>query len=123
MDVESLVDSFNTSVSGTYTVTRHATTGFVRGRPLPTVDSTFPIEASVQPSTGKDLLILPELRRSQQRKILFTSTRLGVGGQQNVNEADTVSIDGDDWMVIQVQDWQQRFGAPGYRCLIQEVNP
>lgn len=120
MDLSSLVDSFAT---GTYTVTRRTAAGYLRGVANPTTDETFAIRASVQPATGKDLLRLPEGRRADETRIIFTTTQLLIGDEGLTTEADTVSIDGQNWEVQHVESWLQAGGGVAYRCIAQAPTP
>lgn len=120
MDLASLISSFST---GTYTVTRRQADGFTRGIANPTIDSTFTINASVQPATGKDLLRLPEGRRTNETRVLFTTTQLYTGDQGQDYEADWVTIDGESWECQHVEDWVQAGGGVAYRCIVQAPTP
>jgi hypothetical protein len=117
MDLAGLVESFAT---GTYTVTRNPTAPFVRGVAQPSTQQTFAIRASVQPASGKDLLRLPEGRRSNETRVIYTTTKLFVGDAGDDYEPDTVSIDGADWEVQHVETWVQAgLQGTGYRCIAQ----
>lgn len=104
MDAADLIASFMT---GTYTVTRRARGTFLAGRPVPGVATTFAIVASVQSAAGRDLMRLPELRRSVDTCVIYTVTELEVGAQDGTNESDVVSIDGISWEVQHVEAWPQ----------------
>lgn len=116
MDLAALVASFAT---GTYTVTRRASGGFSRGIAQDTTDTTFTITGSLSPASGRDLLRLPELRRSNETRVLFTTTQLQVGDPGELYEADWVSIDGAQWEVQHVESWGQPGGGQAYRCILQ----
>ena len=71
-------------------------------------DTEFTITASVQPLTGKEMLLLPENRREQETTKLFTDTELyGIEKGNGVN-ADLVTIDGSDYEVIKVYTWRNQ---------------
>lgn len=123
MDIVSLVNSFSTS-AGTYDVTRQASKGFTRGVANPTTNSTFQITASVQPATGQDLLRLPEGRRTNETRVLFTTTQLFTGDQGQTDEADLVTIEGDPWEIQHVETWVDPVTKTiGYRCIAQQPSP
>lgn len=121
MDLADLVDSFSTKPgSGTYPVTRRLSSTFVNGRAVPDPSpTTVQIVASVQPASGRDLLRLPEARRDNETRILFTVTKLWTGDQGGTYEADIVTVDGIAWEVQHVESWIQPGGDPVYRCIAQ----
>lgn len=105
MTVTGAIGSFST---GTYTRTRYApgtVTNGVGARGAPALAS---IVASVQPITGKDLQSLPEGRRADEAKAVFTTSELRV--------ADRVAIGGDVLEVDKVEQWDA-FGATYYRAV------
>jgi hypothetical protein len=114
-------DLINDFATGTYTVTRRAAATMVKGRAVPGATSTLTIAASVQPASGRDLLQLPEGRRSVETRVVFTATELLVGRQGAPNECDHILIDGQDWEVQQVQSWRLSpdTDAPYWRCIVQ----
>ena len=116
-DLVGLINSFAT---GTYSVLRRTSGGFTRGVANPTVDVTISIRASVQPATGKDLLRLPELRRSNETRVVFTTTQLMVGDQADPNEADIIMIDGERWEIQHCETWvHSSADIVGYHCIAQ----
>lgn len=124
MDVAGLISAFSTGSNGLYTVTRRQAGTVLRGIVQATTDATFTITASIQPASGKDLLRLPEGRRSDETRTLFTATQLYVGDQGDDYECDLVSVDGQLYEVSHVEDWLQWAGlAPFYRCLITSPTP
>jgi hypothetical protein len=113
--------------TGTYTVTRRPAAGVLLGRAVPGVPTTFPIVASVQDPTGRDLLRLPEERRSKATRVVFTTSQLVTGAQKGepaaaggANEADLVQIDGVLWEVQHVETWHDPRGGPdAFRAVVQ----
>lgn len=67
-------------------------------------ETLIPITASIQPTTGEDLLSLPEGRRNKKTYSLFTSTdvNLIVSGKN----PDQVVIFGERYEVVRVEPWQ-----------------
>jgi hypothetical protein len=127
LDLISLVNSFATGnglTNGNYQVTRRTAGTFLKGIAQPTTDTLITIQASVQPATGEDLLRLPEGRRSNQTRVVFTTTQLYTGDQSDTFASDLISINGDPWEVQHVEEWLQANGAvAGYRCVAQEPTP
>ena len=96
LDAADLIDSLST---GDYTVTRTAIGAFVNSIAVPGAVTTLAVNASVYQMTGRDLLLLPEARRSESQMILFTATRLYTGAQAGTGseaayEADKITING-----------------------------
>ena len=118
MNVADIIDRFMT---GNYTVTRRAAATFTNGRAQASATTTLTIEASVQRPKGRDLMRLPELRRTVETRVVYTTTQLLVGGQGEGNEADLVSIDGQSWEVEHVETWHhpQDSTQTFYRCIVQ----
>lgn len=108
LDAVDLIDSLST---GVYVVTRRAAATYVDGVAVPGVTSTFGVVAAVVPASGRDLLRLPEGRRSVETRAIYTAGPLLVGARAGVNEADLVEIDGDAWEVQMVETWK---AATGY---------
>lgn len=118
MDIGGLIASFAT---GSYTVTRRAKATLVNGRRVAGAMAVIPdVVACVQPASGRDLLRLPEGRRSIETCVVFTATELLVGGEGKDNDADLIEIGGEQWECQQVQQWTDPDGgAVGYRCIVQ----
>lgn len=114
LDAADVIASLDT---GTYAVTRRSAATYVLGRSQPGGTAPLTIDASVQPATGRDLLRLPEGRRTTETRVVYTPTPLLVGGQGTANEADLIAIDGRTWEVQLAESWP---GAPGYcRAIVQ----
>lgn len=69
------------------------------------------ITASVQPTTGAEMLSLPEGRRNRKTYSLFTSTNIQlIHGQVTSPDQDSnpdqIEIYGERYEIIQVQVWQ-----------------
>ena len=115
MDLASLISSFAT---GTYTVTRRARGSIANGKVGSTSDSTVTITASVSPSSGSDVVKLPEGRRTNETRTIFTTTLLKTGGQGEAYEADQISIGGETYEVMKVETWiDSDSGDVAYKCI------
>lgn len=115
MDAADLIASFAT---GTYTVTRRVRANFVAGRPVAGATSSFTVTACVQSANGRDLMRLPELRRSMDTCVIYTATELKVGAQNSANESDLIAIDGISWEIQHVEAWPQTRNLY-WRCIAQ----
>lgn len=103
-------------------VTRKARGNTVRGRVQDGTVSTVTIVAATAPATGNDLLRLPEGRRTNETRVIFTSTQLYVGGIGFAYEADTISIDGGAYEIMHVETWRDPSSrSVGYRCLAVNI--
>lgn len=119
MDLASLIESFAT---GIYAVTRRTSPAqrFIRGVAQPTSDIVINIRASVQPASGADMLRLPELRRVNETRVVFTTTQLHISDAGDGVQADIISIDGLPWEIQHVETWVQAgLEGTGYRCIAQ----
>lgn len=101
-----------------YVVTRttageyDAATGlYVRG-----AVTTFMIEASIQPSSGRDLQSLPDGERTTESRTVYTKTILKTRTQ--TTEPDEITIDGETWVVKTVPTWRS-FGQSHCVAIIQ----
>jgi len=101
--------------TGTYTVTRTAAGTRTLGRYTAGAASTFSIEASVQPVTGRDLQAMPEGQRAEETKVVYTTTELRT--RTPAGEPDTIAIDSETWAVTKVERWDA-FGDTHYRAYV-----
>ena len=89
--------------SGDYTVTRYGADSFENGLRDSGSGSTFEIEASVQPLSGRDLQMLSDAERVLETRALYTDAELFV--RRGEKAADTVAIEGESWRVFKVERW------------------
>lgn len=80
---------------------------YTLGRWVNGTETLIPITASIQPTTGEEMLSLPEGRRNRKTYTLFTSTPIEVihGLNDSINP-DEVEIFGERYEVVQVEVWQ-----------------
>lgn len=62
------------------------------------------ITASIQPTTGEEMLSLPEGRRNRKTYSLFTSTKINL--ISTGTNPDQVQIFGERFEVVRVEPWQ-----------------
>lgn len=115
MDAAALIRRMN---GQPLTVTRRGAGVVTNGIVAEGPSSTLPIVAGVQPASGRDLQRLPEGRRSTATLVLYTVTPLLVGNAGAANEADVVTIDGEEWEVQHVEHWRR---SGYYRVIVQAV--
>ena len=103
----------------TLTVHRKGAGAYVDGEFVPAGDAlTFSIKCSVQNPTGEETETLPEGRRTDDARILFTDTQLySVNGNSN---PDQVELDGTFYEVWDVRPWQNNL-INHYRYIIQKI--
>ena len=70
------------------------------------VETAFTFYGSLQPLTGKDMLSLPEGRRDRETYLIYTSTELMAVDVNNQVNPDIVTINGNEFEIIQVEPWQ-----------------
>lgn len=100
-----------------YTVTRPGAVTYPDGDPVEAAGTTFVIEASIQPLSGRELTLMPEALRTRAQHEMFTTAELQTGGEgQN---PDRVDVNGETFEVWQVHDWTPHLsGAPHYEYLL-----
>lgn len=80
---------------------------FVDGRWLESGETLILITASIQPTSGEEMLSLPEGRRNRKTYSLFTSSKVEViHGLNNSVNPDQIEIYGERYEIIQVEVWQ-----------------
>lgn len=103
MSLPAVIAFFNT---GTYVVTREGEGDYVLGRWEPGAETTFSIQASIQPLSGNELQDLPEGVRTEETRILWTTTQLRGPIKDSLSDgsgADRIDIDGDRYRVWKVE--------------------
>lgn len=80
---------------------------YVNGQWIEGGETVIPITASVQPTTGEEMLSIPEGRRNRKAYALFTSTKIEViHGLNNSTNPDQIEIFGERFEVVRVEPWQ-----------------
>lgn len=105
MTVTGAIGSFAT---GTYARTRYAAGSVTDGVKARGTGAAVTITAHVQPISGADLQALPEGRRTDEVKAVFTSDEL--------HTRDRLTIEGDVYEVDKVETWPA-FGVTYYRAI------
>lgn len=99
---------------------------FVNGIWVEGIETAIPITASVQPTTGEEMLSIPEGRRNRKTYSLFTSTKIDViHGLNNSTNPDQIEIYGGRYEIVRVEIWQNNphvFGIVNhYKFYAQEI--
>ena len=103
------------------TIKRQSAGSYVNGAWVPGgVETTFTIQASVQPATGEDQLTLPEGRRLADYVKAYTSTELQVLGEVVGLQPDRLVWRGHDYECIQV-DVRQMSVIDHYKYIFSKV--
>lgn len=80
---------------------------FVEGRWVEAGETLIPITASIQPTSGEEMLSVPEGRRNRKTYSLFTSSKVEViHGLNNSVNPDQIEIYGERYEIVQVEVWQ-----------------
>lgn len=80
---------------------------FVKGQWIPGSETLIVITASIQPTTGEEMLSIPEGRRNRKTYSLFTSTPIEViHGLNNSTNPDQIEIYGERYEIVRVEVWQ-----------------
>lgn len=116
----SLSDTITNFKTGTYVVTRTTVSSFDgNGKKVGGTVSTHSIDGSLQPATGRELRALPESRRGDEIRVLYTIAE--IKGPSATFEPDMIEIDDDDWEVIKVEYFAVI--SNHYRSTIARRNP
>lgn len=79
---------------------------YVNGVWVSTGETLIAITASVQPTSGEEMLSIPEARRNRKIYSFFTSTKIEV--IHNGTNPDQIEINGERFEIFQVEPWQNR---------------
>lgn len=87
-----------------HTVFRKDGGAYVDGIWVEGTETMIPITCSVQPTTGEEMLSIPEGRRNRKIYSLFTSTHINliVAGKN----PDQIEIFGERYEIFRVEPWQ-----------------
>lgn len=107
------------SMEGTYVVTRRApATNDGRGRLVPGATSTFSIDASIQPISGRKLELLAEVARGRELRSVITASTIDPMTPDHA--ADQLAIAGEVWEVIEAAHWTDG-GVPFTNAVIARL--
>lgn len=77
---------------------------YVNGQWVDGGETLIPITASVQPTTGEEMLSIPEGRRNRKTYSLFTSTKIEL--IHSGANPDQIDIFGERFEIFRVEIWQ-----------------
>lgn len=95
----------NPGIRQQITVKSRAAGSFVDGEFVEGPETQTQIYASVQPASGDDFKILPELSAGQAAIRVFSSAQIFSGNEISVRRGDLISWQGEDWRVNHVERW------------------
>jgi len=102
------IPSFTLTKKLPITVYRKGKDSVVKGRPVPAVETSFVVEANVQPFNYRDLMVLPESDRTKEWIKVYVATseilrtaRQGSDGY----DADEVLWNGERFKVMRLQSY------------------
>lgn len=93
-----------------YVVTRSPAPALLNGRAVPGATAEVTIRACVQPSNGRDLLLLEEGMRTREAVTIYTPDFIRTATDDGA-PPDVLPYGGETWQVQTVKDWS---GAGGY---------
>lgn len=67
----------------------------------------FKAKGSIQPLSGQDINLLPESFKTTAVNKIYTKTELKAIDQFKGTEADTIIVDGQEYVVLTVEKWRQ----------------
>jgi len=86
------------------TIFRQNTGSYINGFWVQVGEIPLQITASIQPTSGEEMLSLPEARRNKKTYALFTSTKINL--LLPLKNPDQINIFGERYEIIQVEPWQ-----------------
>jgi len=113
-----MIESFNT---GPYTVTRYAAPTYTKGTATQGATTTFTIQATVQPLTPREALLLPEGERLRQNLKVYSATELKPSDNNGELPADTIEYRGENYKVISVERRDQT-DIPHFKHIVQKID-
>lgn len=102
------------------TIKRLSAGGYVNGVWVDGTESTFTIQASVQPVTGEDQVVIPAGKRLSDYVKAYTSTNLQVLGETTGLEPDRLVWRGKEYECISV-DVRQMNVIDHYKYIFSKV--
>jgi len=88
------------------TIYRQNPGSYVNGVWVQVGETAIPITASIQPTTGEEMLSLPEGRRNRKTYSLYSSTKINL--ISTGTNPDQITIFGERYEVVRVEPWQNR---------------
>lgn len=105
---------------GPYTVTRKTVGGYDEdGMAVAGSTSMLSAAGSLQPVTGRELRDLPEGKRGDEIRVLYTLTEIRM--QSPTHEPDVITIDGEPWTTVKVERFDA-FGETHYRAFFSRTS-
>lgn len=109
--------------ASTYTYTRPTAGSYVDGRWVEAAPETaVEFRASIQPTSGRELMLLPEGQRAKDNVTIYTETELQVAKPEQSIKGDRVTYAGRTWEVQKAYAWNLN-DYPHFKFLAQLVEP
>lgn len=116
-----LVGSIASFSTGTYSVSRTAAGSYVDGFYVDGGVSSFNIDASIQPVTGRETLAVPEGYRAEETRVVYTTTELRALTPTSIG--DVITYKSEPWEVIKSEQWPDLAGSEFTRAYIARRPP
>lgn len=104
----------------TATVQRRAASSMLNGRVVAGTSTTIPLTASIQPSTPRELLRLPEGLRTKQTITVVALVALRTADEAAGTPPDVITYEGSSYEVQSVESWSFR-GTTYWRALATRI--
>lgn len=98
-------------------VKRFGSSEWVNGRFQKGSETTFEIDASVQPLRGNEVKILPEHARTSESVKIYTSTRLREPDEKNQLAGDEITRDGKIFKIHSVMNYSIGTDIPHFKII------
>jgi len=108
-------------MSQRFTVKRYGPAENINGFLRPGSSTRFAIKGSLQPLSGKEMLMLPEGDRNKEILNLFTESRLNPSLEQGQRLGDHVLVRNECYIVRSVEPWLYH-GMDHFKCRVERVN-
>ncbi len=104
-------------LTGTYSVARYGATTWAAGVATKPSPSTVSVPGRIEPISGREFQALPEGRRANEVRAIFTAVPLLTEG---ATPADILTVGGESWEVFHTETHVAR-GVTHYRSLISRL--
>ena len=108
-------------ITDTLTITRVTTDGeYVKGVWVGGATTNITVDASVQPMTGRERLLLPEAMRTKETIKVYTKVELFT--MLDNQKGDKFTWNGKVYKVFSVEDWSHNTDIPHYKSVCEKID-